>query len=364
MKTFSFIILLMITNHSVLSYQNNRPARGKRSFTLINNKAHMPVYVRGNAESETIIVFIHGGPGGTSLKKIGTRAFNELEKENLVIYWEQRGSVSSKGGKKKKYLTINQFVDDLDQLVDQLTINFPGFKIFLMGHCWGGALGTAYLIDSTRQAKISGWIEIGGSHENRKSDSLAAEWVKATARQQLAAGKSARYWQRALNWYNKNPQFKSSALKHYSYVRRAKGYQNIKHDTLGIAAGYTPIDLLKNPLLYIRYYANYFIVLKRFVITDINLMNQLHKIKIPALLLWGEKDGLVPVSIGFETYRELGTADSLKNLVVINDVAHSVSYESPLLFSKTISIFTKGPNAVKQMPGKKLSSFESPVLIE
>jgi len=36
----------------------------------------MPVVVRGNLESGILILFLHGGPGGTSLKK--------LEREHLI----------------------------------------------------------------------------------------------------------------------------------------------------------------------------------------------------------------------------------------------------------------------------------------
>src|SRR5688572_130134 len=150
--------------------------RIKPTFVLKKDGAKMPVVVRGNLESGILILFLHGGPGGTSLKKIGTRAFNSLEENYGVVYWEQRGADGSVGGMQKARMNLQQYIDDLDVLVDQLKITYSGSKLYLMGHCWGGGFGVAYLIDPTRQAKIAGWIDVAGAHNNPRGDSLSVEW--------------------------------------------------------------------------------------------------------------------------------------------------------------------------------------------
>jgi len=43
-------------------------------FYLVNKNAQMPVSVRGNTSSGIFVVFLHGGPGGTALQKIGLPA--------------------------------------------------------------------------------------------------------------------------------------------------------------------------------------------------------------------------------------------------------------------------------------------------
>ena len=66
----------------------------KPTFCLKNKEASMPVVIRGKVNSDVLILFLHGGPGGTAMKKIGTRAFNGLEEEFGVVYWDQRGASS------------------------------------------------------------------------------------------------------------------------------------------------------------------------------------------------------------------------------------------------------------------------------
>ena len=44
----------------------------KDHFFLKSDGAEMPVWVEGNTESKTLVIFLHGGPGGSSI------GYNEL----------------------------------------------------------------------------------------------------------------------------------------------------------------------------------------------------------------------------------------------------------------------------------------------
>ena len=106
----------------------------KPTFHFTNKNATMPVVVRGNVSSKVLIVFLHGGPGGTAMTKIGTRAFASLEEDYGIVYWDQRGANGSSGGTQKKWMNLSQYVEDLDVLVDQLKNRYHGSNIYLMGH--------------------------------------------------------------------------------------------------------------------------------------------------------------------------------------------------------------------------------------
>jgi proline iminopeptidase len=327
-----------------LAFSGNLAAQ-QATFWLKNNNAKMPVAVRGNVQSNMLIVFLHGGPGGTALKKIGTRAFNKLEEDFGVVYWDQRGADKANGGIKKHYMNTYQFVEDLDKLIDQIQILYPSSSLFLMGHCWGGALATAYLADEQRQKKIAGWIMVGGAYNNPRGDSLSMVWVKAHAQKMIAEGKDSPYWKKAMKWYAKNPFFSSAQLRHYTFVRKAHGYQLVKGDSLGPFPCYTQKDMLKAPNRYIGYYLNYYRTLLRFIISDIDLSGDLYKIKIPTLILWGLEDGLVPVTLGQESFDLMGAED--KFLILYEGVAHTVYYEHPVPFARDVGRFimrfTPGP---------------------
>lgn len=308
-------------------------------FILHNKKASMPVVIRGNIQSKKVILFLHGGPGGTALKKIGTKTFEKLEVDFGVIYWEQRGADKSRGGTQKEFMTLEQFIDDLDLLVDLLRIQYPKATFFLMGHCWGGALATAYLADSNRQAKIGGCILLGAAYNNPRGDSLSMVWVKQHARQMIEGNQNVRYWKNALEWYDKNPSFTTTDLNHYSFVRKANGYQLAHGDTLGIFPGYTLGDIFKKPNEYLNYYINYYKTLSLFDISKIDLSSKLPEITVPTLIIWGSEDGLVPIALGYEAYELLGTVSENKKLVVLENTAHTVFYEQPTAFSSNVRIF-------------------------
>ncbi len=326
-------------------------ANGQLStFCVHHQKAKMPVVVRGNTQSNVLIIFLHGGPGGTALKKIGTRAFTKLEEDFSVVYWNQRGGDKSRGGTQKKYLHLDQFVDDLDRLIDQLQILYPSAHPFLMGHCWGGALATAYLATGGHQKKIAGWVMVGGAYNNPRGDSLSMVWVKNHAYASIAKGIESRYWKDAVKWYDKNPEFSSGQLRHYRLVRKANGYQYTKGDSLGLYPGYTPKDILRFPHRFIGYYLNYYRTLSRFIISEIELSKELHKIKIPALILWGQEDGLVPVELGQEAFDLIGADE--KHLIVYEGVAHTIYYEYPSRFVRDVTRFirTQLPDYTPSVP--------------
>lgn len=61
-----------------------------------------------------------------------------------------------------------------------------------------------------------------------------------------------------------------------------------------------------------------------------DLASLLSKIKVPCLLLWGEKDEAVPVSIAQKIFAKIPKTD----LIVISNASHKLPYEDPNLFSK------------------------------
>jgi proline iminopeptidase len=311
------------------------------TFWIHNQKAKMPVVVRGNIQSHALIVFLHGGPGGTALKKIGTRAFSKLEEDFGVVYWDQRGADKSRGGAGKALLNLDQFIDDLDALINHLQTLYPMCSVFLMGHCWGSTLATAYLADDERQQKINGWIIVGGAYNNPKGDSLSMVWVKNHARERIAKGVKTRYWKKALKWYAKNPGFSSGQLKHYSFVGKANGYQYVKGDSLGLYPGYTPKDILRNPGQGVAYYLNYYRTLTTFIISEIDLSGQLEKIKIPMLIVWGMEDGIMPVTLALDAFALSGADPEDKFMVLFDQVAHTVFYEHPTQFAHNTGRFIK-----------------------
>jgi proline iminopeptidase len=310
-------------------------------FYLVNKHASMPVVVRGNKASEIFILFIHGGPGGTALQKIGLAAFDGLEKSYATVFWDQRGSGSSQGNNSAEDLTLSQFVEDLDKLIDLIRFRYHDPQIFLMGHSWGGCLGTAYLTDATRQRKIRGWIEVDGAHDNPDGDNLSLAWITAYAETQIAAKHDTEFWKYALDWYAKNPNFTSDQLEHYTFLEKAHGYIFDSVSTRDPKAFpvYSFNYVFKSPADLPAALTNYNHVIKKFIVSDIDLTNEMKKITLPSLIIWGEHDGVIPYPMAQQALLALGTTAADKNIFTLPSSAHYGYYEEPVLFEGAVRSF-------------------------
>lgn len=310
-------------------------------FFLVNKGASMPISVHGNINAGVFILFIHGGPGGTALQKIGLPAFNNLQETYATVFWDQRASGSSQGNSSDDLLTLAQFVEDLDQLVDLIGYKYNYPKIFLMGHSWGGCLGTAYLTNNTRQNKIKGWIEVDGAHNNPKGDSLSLTWIESYAQSQVNLSRDIDFWNYALSWYAKNPNFTSDQLEHYTFVEKGNGY--IHDPTVKRAPatfpGYSMNYIFNSPANITMALTNYNNVINNFVISDIDLTAQMKNITLPSLIIWGKSDGIIPFQMAQHAYNSLGTMPANKSITPLPNSGHVGYYEEPELFVATVRQF-------------------------
>ncbi|MBO0456737.1 alpha/beta hydrolase [Enterococcus hulanensis] len=98
------------------------------------------VSIRGENRNNPLLLFLAGGPGGSQLA--ATRyELAELEKDFVVVNWEQPGSGKSYSAIPKKQLTPEIYVQDGTALVRSLLKEFRQEKVYLVGESWGSALG-------------------------------------------------------------------------------------------------------------------------------------------------------------------------------------------------------------------------------
>jgi proline iminopeptidase len=338
MRSAFFIIWLLVVGSC-----SDDTYREGDFFFLINRSAKMPVVVRGNKDSGIFILFIHGGPGGTALQKMGLPAFNDLENSYATVFWDQRASGSSQGNSPDELLTLSQFVEDLDKLVDLIGYMYNHPKIFLMGHSWGGCLGTAYLTDAGRQNKIKGWIEVDGAHNNPMGDALSMDWVKSHAQEQVNLNIDPEFWHYVISWYEKNPDFTSNQLEHYAFVDKANGYihdPSVKRIPSAFPA-FSTAYVFNSPADVTMQLTNDNHVIKDFIISDIDLTPQMGKITLPSLILWGQFDGVIPIAMARQALDALGTAAPGKTITILPNSGHVGFYEEPELFAATVRQFVE-----------------------
>lgn len=170
------IIILLIS----LFFSCQQGNKIDSEFYIPVEKSKLYVRVIGNS-NKPLLINLHGGPGAFSGFD---HQFNKkyLEDNYLIAYLDQRGGGKSEESTDSTMLTMKQFVQDLDVVVDTLKSKYNSNAVNLIGSSWGGTLGLLYLIN--HQDKINSFVCVSGKadgiypiyalieHERALADSL------------------------------------------------------------------------------------------------------------------------------------------------------------------------------------------------
>ncbi len=98
------------------------------------------ISVRGQDKQNPLLLFLAGGPGGSQLAAVRYE-LHELEKDFVVVGWDQPGSGKSFNATKIKEISPETYIQDGLALTEYLCKRFKQDKIYLLGESWGSALG-------------------------------------------------------------------------------------------------------------------------------------------------------------------------------------------------------------------------------
>lgn len=306
---------------------------------LRRNGADMPVWIRGNKGSDTFLVYLHGGPGGSALAGFASAPpFLAMRDQYGLVFWDQRASGMSQGNPPESSLTLEEFIVDTAQVIELIRSLYQPKHLVLMGHSWGGLLGTAYLLDATRQRGIDGWIEVDGSHSPARQYELSREWMLARAKQLRERGDDRADWNEVVAFYERTRELDPhTAPTHYRYCDAAGAYwfderKRPEVTAADIFGSPFSLGLVINPArtaeaIGLTYGSTY------------DLSPRMNEIRIPALVLWGAEDGVIPAGMAEDAYRALGTAPEEKRQAVFEASAHSPMFEAPKEFEAEVRRF-------------------------
>ena len=88
-------------------------------FYVRSNGALMPVWLRGNPSSGTVVLFLAGGPG-PGLFYEEEPVFRRLEQKYVVAFWDQRAAGGVQGTAAPETLTLAQYVADADAVIQAI----------------------------------------------------------------------------------------------------------------------------------------------------------------------------------------------------------------------------------------------------
>lgn len=127
------------------------------------------------------MLFLHGGPG--SPETVFMKHFNQdIEKDFVMVYWEQRGAGKSYSKHvPAESMNMAQFISDSKELSEYLIDRFGQDKIYIMGHSWGSLLGI--LTAWKHPEYFHAFFGIGQVSHQFKGEQISYEWAKEQARQ-------------------------------------------------------------------------------------------------------------------------------------------------------------------------------------
>lgn len=262
-------------------------------FVKVGNVA-LPVRVCGNINSDIAVVFVHGGPGGTAQTERANVYWNEIEKYYKVIYWDQRGSGLTQGNVSASEMTIEQFSEDLDNIVDFTRQVAKAKSIFLHGTSWGGGLSTYYLLDTNHQNKLKGAILEAPAYDIQNGGQYSIQWINHKADSMIAAGNNVNYWKNCKLYYVQHPTLVAGDFKqHQAYLNQVNGivYNSSNLQTQNVSVPKGELALVYNNAEFAPAALTYE---GQSIFTHLDLTSKLGSIRLPLMLIWGAQDGLLP----------------------------------------------------------------------
>ncbi|MBI2730878.1 MAG: alpha/beta hydrolase [Sphingobacteriales bacterium] len=309
-------------------------------FWLSNKGADMPVWVKGNTASKIILLFLHGGPGDGAYRYAGFQT-NQLWSKYAMAFWDQRDGGAAAGNNNYDNLNLPQMIEDLEKLIVVLKYRYGNdVEIFLMGHSFGGLLGTGFLVKGDNQKNIRGWIEVDGAHDYPATNILSRQMMIDTGLSEIAKGNYMNEWKEIVDYCTVSPPNVSLAIstKTTALAHTAEKYVNINHTVTEV--DYTSVS---SPLtfginLFHLYYTSEG---KQFLqsLEPITYTDQLQKITIPSLLIWGQYDFTVPPSLGTDALNRLGS--SYKHMYLMPHSGHTPMNGDTKLFAQTVIDFVE-----------------------
>lgn len=139
------------------------------------------VWFRGMDRRNPAVILLHGGPGASESALV--RHYDaDLERYFVMVYWEQRGAGRSyRSDIPRDSMTMAQFEQDLDEVVDLTRQRFGKERIILLAHSWGTVPGTIYA--SRHPDKVAAYVGVAQIADFAEGQRVSHEWAMAQAAQ-------------------------------------------------------------------------------------------------------------------------------------------------------------------------------------
>ena len=329
-------------------------------FYLKTDNSYLPVYVRGNPDAESYIIWTHGGPGSSGLYYGDIEEISTLHKDYRIVYWDQMGSGGSTGNPDKSDYSVEEFALHQDGVVKAVLNRYNPENLYLLGHSWGGFLVSWYLIAdgdeelaAERQGHFNGAILLNPVLDISRSITDGINYIRDEyAPRQIEEGSDVLKWEQALIWYENhikdNLLLGSDVATHYQYIEDAGGMlvQRDRNDEL--TAELAPMMVFFSAFHFYDYYNNQNTIRTHMDIADKSLAREdepnLSSITLPTLFMAGRDDKIAFDYMSEEWFDLLGSHSGTveernEYFKMYENCAHAGFLDAPDQFLEDVSVF-------------------------
>jgi pimeloyl-ACP methyl ester carboxylesterase len=338
--------------------ENELTKSGEMLF-LKHKGASMPVLVRGNFDSDVILLIVHGGAGGSSGDHIEDfKSF--IEPKYMVAYWDQRHAGASQGNFDKDELAIDLMAEDMLLVIRMLKFKYgPNKKVFAFGHSWGVQLSTYYLISQPNE--LQGIILSNGSHSSEHEYSARLDYVKNYATEMIikgipmpktikTQGLSFENLNQVVDWCNASDPIEDyneltilndlvPAVKGYvddTYVQSLDIPSQVSDNEMWFQSPYNPITALINLKRTGQLINNsYQTSIQEFY----DFTPEMNKISLPVALYYGRYDDIIGPEVAQDYYQVISTPADKKELLFFEKSNHNPQYLENVWFNQKVIDF-------------------------
>lgn len=202
-------------------------------------------------------------------------------------------------------------------------------KFYLFAHSWGGFLAPYFLVHENNQSLVEGWIQIGGAHNYHLNDSLTREMLLFYGRQEINQNRNTADWQEIVEWCEEN------GFEGAENAGTLNGFAHKAEDLIeDIESPEMIIDLGQITQLALMSQLSNAISSSLRDIDGATYItpnsDQLHKITLPTLLLWGKYDFVCPPELADDI--ELNIGSNKVDKIIYSKSGHSPMADEPLKF--------------------------------
>ncbi len=347
MKNLLLLVFILFGSCSLL-------ADGDEILYLRTEDSYLPIYVRGNAQSDTYIMWVHGGPGSSGLYYGDIPEVAELHKKYRVVYWDQMSSGGSVGNPSSSAFTISNFATHVDGVAKIIKNRYNPKNFYILGHSWGGFLSGYYLVaqgnaslSAQRQSYFNGFINLNAVFDIQDTLTNGVDFVTNYANTQIAQNIDKDNWSKIISWYKeKNGVFLGADVtEHYCNVDKAGGMviERDRRDQLTKELTYKMV--FNSPFEFYSYYDNQKNIRTYLDIEKCSLVHEdkanVKAVTIPTLIMAGAMDKIAFLE---DTERWHSMLKESKNpddfpLIIYDNAAHAIFLDSKDLYITDIDNF-------------------------